>query len=208
MQFADMFLHFDKMLGVIISQYGPWVYGLLFLIIFCETGLVVLPFLPGDSLLFIAGAFAAAGSLNLGLLIVLLTAAAILGNTSNYLVGNYLGPKVFQWPDSRFFSRAGLDQAHAFFDKHGGKTIVLSRFIPILRTFAPFVAGISTMSFAQFQIFNITGGLLWVASLSAAGYWFGNLPFIKDNLTLVILAIVGISLVPVLIAGLRSKKKR
>jgi membrane-associated protein len=167
--------------------------------------LVVLPFLPGDSLLFVAGAFAATGTLSLPLLIALLCVAAILGNSVNYAVGSYLGPKVFLWPDSRFFNRAALERAHQFYEKHGGKTLILTRFMPILRTFTPFVAGVSAMSYARFQWFNIVGALIWIISLTLVGYFFGNIPFIKKNLTLVIMIIIAVSLLPAVIAWLKSR---
>jgi len=204
-QLVDMILHLDATLGQVIADYGVWVYALLFLIIFCETGLVVTPILPGDSLLFVAGAFAAKGDLNLALLLTSLSVAAILGNSANYAIGSYLGPRVFLWPDSRFFNRAALERAHRFYEKHGGKTLVITRFMPILRTFTPFVAGVSSMSFSRFQFFNVGGALLWIASLTIAGYFFGNLPFIKNNLTLVILAIIGVSLLPAFVAWLKNR---
>lgn len=206
LQLIDMLLHLDKTLGQVIADYGVWVYAILFLIIFCETGLVVLPFLPGDSLLFVAGMFAAKGDLGLALILVLLSIAAILGNTVNYVIGNYLGPRVFLWPESRIFNRDALDRANRFYETHGGKTLVISRFMPILRTFTPFVAGVSAMNFARFQFFNITGALLWVISLTLAGYFLGNIPFIKNNLTAVILAIIVISLLPAAIAWIKNRK--
>lgn len=198
-------LHLDVTLGKFIEDYGLWIYAILFLIVFCETGLVVAPFLPGDSMLFVAGAFAAAGRLDIAILIGSLSVAAILGNTVNYGVGRYLGPKVFLWPNSRFFNRASLEKAHQFYEKHGGKTIVISRFMPLFRTFTPFVAGVSSMTFSRYQLFNVTGALLWVVSLSLAGYFFGNMPFVKQNLTLVIFAIIGISLLPAVIAWLKNR---
>jgi membrane-associated protein len=204
-QLVHIFLHLDAALGQVIADYGIWVYAILFAIIFCETGLVVLPFLPGDSLLFVAGAFAATGTLSLPLLIALLCLAAILGNSVNYAVGSYLGPKVFLWPDSRFFNRAALERAHQFYEKHGGKTLILTRFMPILRTFTPFVAGVSAMSYARFQWFNIAGALIWIVSLTLVGYFFGNIPFIKKNLTLVIMIIIAVSLLPAVIAWLKSR---
>jgi membrane-associated protein len=200
-----MLLHLDATLGQVIADYGIWVYAILFLIIFCETGLVVLPFLPGDSLLFVAGAFAATGSMSLALLIGLLCIAAILGNTVNYAIGSYLGPKVFLWPNSRFFNRDALNRAHQFYEAHGGKTLVITRFMPILRTFTPFVAGVSAMSVTRFQFFNVVGALAWIASLTLAGYFFGNIPFIKKNLTLVILIIIAVSLLPAVIAWWKNK---
>jgi membrane-associated protein len=211
MDFVELFkmmLHLDATLGKFIENYGLWVYAILFLIVFCETGLVVTPFLPGDSLLFVAGAFAATGSLDLALLIGSLSLAAILGNSANYAIGRYLGPRVFLWPNSRFFNRASLEKAHQFYEKHGGKTIVISRFMPLFRTFTPFVAGVSAMTFHRYQFFNVSGALLWVVSLTLAGYFFGNLPFVKDNLTAVILAIIVISLLPALIAWLKNRNGR
>jgi len=205
MQAVHMLLHLDTTLGQVIADYGIWVYAILFLIIFCETGLVVLPFLPGDSLLFVAGMYAVRGELNLALLIVLLSIAAIIGNTVNYAVGNYLGPRVFLWPNSRFFNRTALERAHQYYEKHGGKTLVITRFMPLLRTFTPFVAGVSSMSIARFQFFNVAGALLWIVSLTLAGYFFGNIPFIKQNLTLVILAIIAVSLLPAVFAWLKHR---
>lgn len=208
MQLVQMILHLDATLGQVIADYGVWVYALLFLIIFCETGLVVTPFLPGDSLLFVAGAFAAKGDLSAALLMVLLSAAAILGNTVNYAVGSYLGPKVFLWPNSRFFNRDALQRAHQFYEKHGGKTLVITRFMPILRTFTPFVAGVSAMTHSRFQLFNVFGAVLWIVSLTLAGYFFGNLPFVKKNLTLVILIIIVVSLLPAFFAWLKNRSAR
>lgn len=205
LQITHMLLHLDVTLGQVIADYGVWVYAILFAIIFCETGLVLLPFLPGDSLLFVAGMFAAKGDLGLASLLVLLSVAAILGNTVNYAIGNYLGPRVFLWPNSRFFNRAALDRAHQFYEMHGGKTLVITRFMPILRTFTPFVAGVSAMSMARFQFFNVAGALLWVVSLTFAGYFLGNIPFIKNNLTAVILVIIAISLLPAVIAWLKNR---
>lgn len=207
-QLIHMILHLDATLGQVIADYGIWVYAILFLIIFCETGLVVTPILPGDSLLFVAGAFAAKGDLNLAILITSLGVAAVLGNTVNYAIGSYLGPKVFLWPNSRFFNRDSLERAHRFYEKHGGKTLVITRFMPILRTFTPFVAGVSAMSFSRFQFFNISGGLFWIVSLTVAGYFFGNLPFIKENLTAVILAIIAVSLLPAAIAWLKGRVEK
>lgn len=208
LQLAHVLLHLDAALGQVIADYGVWVYAILFLIIFCETGLVVLPFLPGDSLLFVAGMFAAKGDLSVALVIGLLCGAAVLGNTVNYAIGSYLGPRVFLWPNSRFFNRDALDRAHRFYEMHGGKTLVITRFMPILRTFTPFVAGVSTMSFSRFQYFNVVGALLWVVSLTLAGYFLGNIPFIKNNLTAVILAIIAVSLLPAVIAWLKNRGTR
>jgi membrane-associated protein len=204
-QLVHIFLNLDAVLEQVIADYGIWVYAILFAIIFCETGLVVLPFLPGDSLLFVAGAFAAAGTLNLPLLILLLCIAAVLGNSVNYAVGSYLGPKVFLWPDSRFFNRAALERAHQFYEKHGGKTLIVTRFMPILRTFTPFVAGVSGMSYGRFQWFNVVGALIWIVSLTVAGYLLGNIPFFKENLTLVIMLIIALSLLPAVIAWLKTR---
>ncbi|MCB1931823.1 DedA family protein [Accumulibacter sp.] len=204
--FIDIVLHLDKHLAMLVQQYGQWIYAILFVIIFSETGFVVTPFLPGDSLLFVAGALAAVGGMELGILMVVLMAAAILGNMLNYQIGRYLGPKVFHWEQSRFFNRAALDKTHAFYEKHGGKTLVISRFLPLFRTFAPFVAGIGAMSYARFTFFNLIGGVSWVGSLTLAGYLFGNLPWIQKNLTLVILVIIAISLVPLFIGWLQHRK--
>ena len=192
----DLLVHLDRHLAALLQQHGAWVYPLLFAIIFCETGLVVTPFLPGDSLLFVAGALAAAGGIDVHLLAPLLVAAAVLGNTVNYSIGYFLGPKVFHWEQSRFFNRKALERAHAFYERHGGKTIVITRFVPILRTFAPFVAGIARMTYVRFTTYNLAGALAWVLSLLYAGYWFGNVPFVKQNLTWVILGIIVLSLIP------------
>lgn len=201
---VDFILHLDHHIADLIAAYGAWTYGILFAIIFIETGLVVLPFLPGDSLLFVAGAFAARGQFSLATLIGLLVVAAILGNTSNYWIGRLLGPKVFQWQDSRFFNRAAFDKTHAFYEKHGAITIVVTRFLPFMRTFSPFVAGVGAMTHARFQFFNIVGGLLWVVSLCLAGYWFGNIAWIKNNLTLVIVALIIVPGLPTVIVATRE----
>jgi membrane-associated protein len=184
------------------------VYLLLFAIIFCETGLVVTPFLPGDSLLFIAGTLGAAGGIDVHLLAVLLVIAAVLGNTVNYSVGHFLGPKVFQWENSRLLNRKALERAHAFYEKHGGKTIIITRFVPILRTFAPFVAGVARMTYARFTAYNLAGALAWVLSLLYAGYWFGNIAFVRQNLTTVIFGIIGVSLLPLVFEYLRHRLRR
>jgi len=204
----DLLVHLDRHLAVLLQQYGAWVYLLLFAIIFCETGLVVTPFLPGDSLLFIAGALAAGGDIDVHLLALLLVAAAALGNTVNYSIGRFLGPKVFHWEESRFFNRRALDRAHAFYEKHGGKTIVITRFVPILRTFAPFVAGIARMTYLNFTAYNLAGALAWVLSLLYAGYWFGNVPFVKENLTWVIIGIVVLSVTPLAFEYVRQRLKK
>ena len=204
----DIAVHLDKHLSALLAQYGVWVYAILFLIVFAETGFVVTPFLPGDSLLFVAGALCGAGSMDLWLLNATLIAAAVLGNSVNYSIGRYLGPKVFHWEGSRFFNKAALMKTHVFYEAHGGKTLVITRFIPILRTFAPFVAGIGEMTYARFQAYNVGGAVLWVASLSVAGYLFGNLPIIQNNLSLVILAIIVVSTMPAAIAYFKHRVGR
>lgn len=201
MQFFDMILHVDKTLGVFIEQYGTLVYIVLFAIVFAETGLVVFPFLPGDTLLFIGGAFCATGDMNVLLLIGLLLVAAIGGNTLNYWIGSLIGQKVFTH-DYKWLDKAALHRTHLFFEKHGGKTIILCRFVPVVRTFAPFVAGVSEMTFAKFQLFNVTGALLWVVGLVAAGYFFGNIPVIRDHLNTIVLIGVAAAAVPVMLGGL------
>jgi membrane-associated protein len=204
----DFLVHLDQHLALLLEQHGAWVYLLLFTIIFCETGLVVTPFLPGDSLLFIAGALAAGGGIDVHLLALLLVVAAVLGNTVNYSIGRFIGPRVFHWEDSRFFNKKALDRAHAFYERHGGKTIVITRFVPILRTFAPFVAGIACMTYLNFTAYNLAGALAWVLSLLYAGYWFGNVPLVKQNLTWVILGIIAISLLPLVLEYLRQRMNR
>ena len=206
--FVDVILHLDQHLLVLVQNYGAWIYGILFIILFCETGLVVTPFLPGDSLLFVAGAIAGAGSMNVHLLVVLLLAAAVLGDSMNYAIGHYIGPKVFRFDDSWFFKKAYVERTHRFFERHGGKTIVLARFVPIIRTYAPFVAGIGAMDYRRFLLFNVAGAVLWVASLTYAGYFFGNLPAVKNNLSLVILGIIVLSISPGIVELLRHKLKR
>lgn len=206
--FVDFVLHLDRHLADLVHNYGVWVYAILFLIIFCETGLVVMPFLPGDSLLFVTGTLAGAGMLDPGILIVSLTAAAIIGNTVNYWIGRYVGPAVFQRNDSRFFKQAYLQRTESFYEKHGGKTIVITRFMPIIRTFAPFVAGVGRMPHLRFQAYNVAGGLLWVGSLVLAGDFFGDTPFVKNNLTAVIFGIIFLSLLPGIIEVLRHRLRR
>jgi membrane-associated protein len=186
----DIFLHLDKYLAAMTTQYGGWVYALLFLIIFVETGLVVMPFLPGDSLLFVAGAIAGLGGLSLSLLIPLLIVAAVLGDALNYSIGRYFGDKVFSWKDSRFFNREAFDKTHAFYEKHGPLTIIIARFIPFVRTFAPFVGGVAHMTYPRFALFNVIGGCLWVGSLTALGYLIGNTPWVQQNFSLVTLAMI------------------
>ena len=205
--FIDIVLHLDKHLTLLVQQYGPWIYAILFVIIFSETGFVVTPFLPGDSLLFVAGAIAALGGMDIVILIAVLTAAAVLGNMLNYQIGRYFGPKVFHWENSRFFNKAALEKTHAFYEKHGGKTLIISRFLPLFRTFAPFVAGIGAMTYARFSMFNLVGAVSWVGSLTLTGYWFGNLPWVQKNLTLVIVGIIVISLVPVFVGWLQHRRE-
>jgi membrane-associated protein len=200
----DLFLHLDKHLHEIIIQYGTLTYVILFGVIFAETGLVFTPFLPGDSLLFAAGTFAAIGSLNVHLLFLLLTIAAILGDTVNYWIGNYFGPKVFE-KKIRFLKKEHLEKTHLFYEKHGGKTIIIARFIPIIRTFAPFVAGVGAMTYSKFILYNIAGGVLWCALFVYGGYFFGNLPIVKNNFSIVIVVIIFISILPGIIEFLRHK---
>jgi membrane-associated protein len=207
MQFFDMILHVDKTLGLLIENYGTLVYVVLFAIVFCETGLVILPFLPGDTLLFIGGAFAATGAMSLWMLIVVLLAAAILGNTVNYWIGSAIGHKVFT-RNYRWLDQNALRRTHAFYEHHGGKTIVLSRFIPIVRTFAPFVAGVSEMSFARFQAYNVAGAVMWVGGLVTAGYFFGNIPVIRDHLNTIVLIGVAAAVGPLLLGGLWKGLRR
>ena len=183
---VDFVLHVDVHLTTFVQTYGAWVYGLLFLIIFVETGVVVMPFLPGDSLLFVVGAMCGAGLMNLPLVMVLLSVAAVLGNQSNYAIGRYFGPRVFQWENSRFFNRKAFDQAHSFYERYGGITIVIARFMPFLRTFAPFVAGVAEMTRSKFTLYDVTGGLLWVCGITLAGYAFGNIPWVKEHLDKII----------------------
>jgi membrane-associated protein len=204
----DLLVHLDRHLAAVLQNYGPWIYLLLFAIIFCETGLVVTPFLPGDSLLFIAGTLGAAGGIDVHFLALLLVIAAVLGNTVNYSIGHFLGPKVFQREHSRFLNRKALDRAHAFYEKHGGMTIIITRFVPILRTFAPFVAGVARMTYLRFTAYNLAGALAWVLSLLYAGYWFGNIAFVRQNLTAVIFGIIGLSLLPLVFEYLRYRLRR
>lgn len=200
----DMFLHLDVHLQSILLQYGAWTYLILFIIVFCETGLVVTPFLPGDSLLFAAGAFAATGALDLGYVSLLLFIAAVLGDAVNYSIGKYLGPKVLT-QESRFLKKEYLERTHRFYEKYGGKTIVIARFVPIVRTFAPFLAGVGSMTYRRFAMFNVTGAVLWIGVCVGAGYAFGNLPFVKNNFTLVILGIIFVSILPAAIEILRER---
>jgi membrane-associated protein len=201
MQFFDMILHVDKTLGMLLSQYGIYVYAVLFAIVFCETGLVVLFFFPGDTLLFIAGAFCATGQMNYLLLMVLLITAAVTGNTLNYWIGEMIGQRVFTH-DYRWLNKDALHRTHNFFEKHGGKTIILARFVPVVRTFAPFVAGVSDMTHGRFQLYNFTGAALWVITLVTGGYFFGNIPVVRDHLTAIVLIGVGAAVVPLALGGL------
>jgi membrane-associated protein len=205
--FIDLFLHLDVHLNTVIRDYGMWTYLILFLIVFCETGLVVTPILPGDSLLFAAGTFAAIGSLDVTWLFILLTVAAVLGDAVNYFVGHFMGPKVFSQANSRIFKKEYLDRTHQFYEKYGGKTIIIARFVPIVRTFAPFVAGVGSMTYAKFASYNIIGGVLWVAACVGAGYAFGNIPIVKNNFTLVILGIIFVSILPGIVEYLRQRQQ-
>ncbi len=207
MQLFDMILHVDKTLGALLAQYGLYVYIVLFAIVFCETGLVVLFFFPGDTLLFIAGAFCATGEMNYPLLTVLLVAAAVLGNTLNYYIGQAIGHRVFSH-NYRWINKDALQRTHDFFEKHGGKTIIVARFVPVVRTFAPFVAGVSEMTHARFQLFNITGAVLWVVSLVTAGYLFGNIPVVREHLTEIVLVGISAAMVPLAIGGMVKFARR
>lgn len=211
-ELIDVFLHLDVKLAELVGRYGIWVYGLLFAIIFAETGLVVTPFLPGDSLLFAAGALAASGAMDVRLLFVLLTFAAILGNTVNYAIGQFVGPRVFRAEDTggtlhRLLNRQHLERAHAFFERYGGMAVVLTRFVPIIRTFVPFVAGAGAMRYPVFALYNVAGGVLWVGICVGAGYVFGNVPIIKNNFSLVALGIVVVSMIPMLVEWIKHKRK-
>ncbi|WP_075364301.1 DedA family protein [Desulfosporosinus metallidurans] len=203
----DLFLHLDKNMGAVIQSYGMWTYLILFLIVFAETGFVITPFLPGDSLLFVAGAFAASGSLSLQVVVIILGAAAIIGDTLNYQIGHFVGPSVFKKDNARFLNQEHLKQTEQFYLKHGGKTIIIARFIPVIRTFAPFVAGIGAMSYWRFLAYNLIGGLGWVITVVFGGYFFGNLPIVRNNFTLVIFAIIFISILPGIIGFARRNDK-
>ena len=205
MDLLDIILHLDVHLVAWVEAYGVWIYAILFAIIFSETGFVVTPFLPGDSLLFVAGAIAATGAMNVHLLAALLIAAAILGNSVNYAIGRWLGKTFFRDRGSKWLNPAHLDKAHAFYERHGGKAIVISRFLPIVRTYVPFVAGMAAMEAKMYTAYNVAGGVLWVASLLYAGYFFGNIPWIKGNLTAIIIGIIVVSLLPLVIAYLKSR---
>ena len=206
--FLDIILHLDKHLALLVQQYGVWIYAILFAIIFSETGFVVTPFLPGDSLLFVAGGLAALGGMDITILLVSLVVAAALGNMLNYQIGRFIGPRVFQWENSRLFNKAALLKTQVFYEKHGGKTLVISRFLPLLRTFAPFVAGVGAMDYMRFMFFNFLGAVSWVVSLTLAGYFFANLPWVQKNLSLVILGIIVVSLIPVAIGWWHERQAR
>jgi membrane-associated protein len=203
-QFIDLILHLDKHLVDLVNQYQSWTYAILFLIIFAETGLVVTPFLPGDSLLFAVGALASKGELNVFLVVVLLILAAVIGDSVNYWIGRSLGPRVFSSESSRWFNRRHLDRTHAFYEKYGGKTLIFARFMPIVRTFAPFVAGIGKMTYPKFLAYSVSGGILWISLLTYAGYFFGEIPIVKRNFSLVIVAVIAISLLPAVVEFLKS----
>ena len=204
--FIDFFIHLDRYLPIIIDSFGIWAYVIVFLVIFCETGLVVTPILPGDSLLFALGTFAALGYLNIEALFILLSIAAIAGDSVNYAIGHYIGPKVFHYEDSRFFKKEYLRKTHEFYEKHGGKTIIIARFMPIIRTFAPFVAGVGAMSYSKFILYNISGGIAWICTFLLGGYFFGNIPAVKNNFTMVVVAIVIVSVMPGFIEYWRQKR--
>jgi membrane-associated protein len=211
-QFIDIVLHMDKYLALLLAQYGTWIYVILFVIVFCETGLVVTPFLPGDSLLFVAGALAATsansggGTFQIDIVIAVLLSAAILGDNTNYWIGRWAGKRILAWGEtSRYFNRKAFDMTHAYYAAHGGKTMLVARFMPFVRTFAPFVAGVGNMSYPRYFAFDLAGAFLWVFSLCLAGYWFGNIPWVKSNLSLIIFATIGLSLLPLFIAWLRHR---
>ena len=208
MTLLDFILHVDRHLREFVDAHGGWVYALLFLIIFVETGLVVMPFLPGDSLLFVAGALAGAGLMNYPLLMGLLLAAAVLGNQTNYSIGRAIGPRVFGWEQSRWFNKRAFEQAHAFYEKYGGITIVVARFMPFLRTFAPFVAGVAVMTRRKFSFYDVTGGALWVGSLVSAGYLFGNIPWVAQNLSTIIWAMILIPGLVILLGAWRARRRQ
>jgi membrane-associated protein len=199
-------LALDQTLSQLAAQYGPWLYGLLFLIIFAETGLVVFPFLPGDSILFISGTVVAVAGLDIHVLVVVLIVAAILGDSVNYAIGHFIGPRVFHEPESRWFKRKYLLQTQAFYDKYGGVTIIIGRFVPIIRTFAPFLAGVAGMSYRRFLSFNVIGAVAWIASLVYAGYLFGNIPWVKENLTYIVIGIVVVSLIPAITTYIKERR--
>jgi membrane-associated protein len=204
----DFAVHLDAHLAAFIAQHGAWVYALLFAIIFCETGLVVTPFLPGDSLLFVVGTLAAAGGMDIRVVMLLLVAAALCGDNVNYWIGRWAGPRVFRDESARWLNRRHLDRTHAFYERHGGKAIIIARFVPIVRTYVPFVAGIGAMPYARFLAFSAAGAALWVGSLSLLGYWFGNIPAVKNNLAAVLVVIVALSVAPIALEFLRAHRRR
>lgn len=205
MQLLDLILHIDKHLEAFVVSYGPWVYALLFLIVFVETGVVVMPFLPGDSLLFVVGAMCGVGLMSYPIAVGLLLAAAIMGNQSNYAIGRFFGPKVFQWENSKFFNKQAFNQAHAFYERYGGVTLVAARFMPFVRTFAPFVAGVAQMNRAKFAFFDVLGGVLWVVGIVTIGYYFGNFPWVKHNLDKIIWAMILIPTAVIVLGALKSR---
>ena len=206
LQFWDLVMHLDRHLAAFVAQHGVWVYALLFAIVFCETGLVVTPFLPGDSLLFVVGTIAAAGGMDIVTVMVVLVTAALCGDNVNYWIGRWAGPQVFQYRESRWFNPRHLERTHAFYERHGGKTVVIARFVPIVRTYVPFVAGVGAMPYLRFLAFSVFGALVWVLSLCLAGYFFGNLPIVRNNLSVVIVLIVLVSMSPGLVAWLRHRR--
>ena len=203
----DFVMRLDVHLAAFVAQHGAWVYALLFVIVFCETGLVVTPFLPGDSLLFVVGTLAAAGGMDIVTVMTVLVTAALTGDNVNYWIGRWAGPRVFRLEDSRWFNRRHLERTHAFYERYGGQAIIVARFVPIVRTYVPFVAGVGTMPYARFLAFSVAGALLWVLSLCLAGYWFGNIPAVKENLGAVIVAIVILSVMPMAVAFLRARRR-
>jgi membrane-associated protein len=208
LSFWDLLVHLDRHLANLVQEYGVWIYLILFLIVFCETGLVVTPFLPGDSLLFVAGAVWATAGMDAHYLVITLICAALLGDNCNYWIGRYLGPKVFRWEGSRLFNRRALDRTSEFYDRHGGKTVIIARFVPLVRTFAPFVAGIGRMPYPRFMAFSVAGALLWVIALVYLGFFFGNMPIVRQNLTVVIFMIIGLSLMPLVMEFVRAKMRK
>jgi len=203
--FWDLLVHLDQHLAMLLQQYGTWVYLILFVIVFCETGFVVTPFLPGDSLLFVSGTLWATSGMEVELLAATLICAALCGDNVNYWVGRYIGPRVFRWEHSRWFNRHALDRTHEFYERHGGKTLIIARFVPLVRTFAPFVAGVGSMSYARFLAYSVAAALLWVLSLVYAGYFFGNVPWVRSNLTIVIFGIIALSLAPIAVGYVRHR---
>jgi membrane-associated protein len=208
LKFIDLFVHLDKYISTVLQMFGGWTYLIVFLVVFCETGLVVTPILPGDSLLFGLGTFAAKGDLDPWLLVILLSLAAIIGDTVNYAIGKYVGPKVFQRANGYLFKKEYLDRTHEFYERHGGKTIIIARFVPIIRTFAPFVAGIGSMTYGRFITYNIVGGIAWVVTFVLGGYYFGNLHFVKQNFTFVIIAIIIVSIMPGIVEYIRHSRRK